>query len=103
MFTGNEDHRIAMSVAKVMTKRYRESIEDGDRIGGFFGGSNLRDLLAQTGCVGMRYYYGIDSTGNKVLILIGTNADGDDLTQGLILDASIPCPNQCTVNDLTSS
>jgi hypothetical protein len=103
MFTGNENHRTTLSVAKTMTKRYRDNISDGDKIGGFFGISDVQDLLDQENCVGFRYYYGLNAANEKVLVLVGTDASGEDLVHGLVLDMSLPCPSQCSgANDLNS-
>lgn len=95
MFTGNEDHQITLAEAAAMTKRYRLSVPTGSRKGGFFGRAAIEAILAQANCVGIRYYYGLNSTGEPVIILAGTDANEDDLYKGELAEFAIPCPTQC--------
>src|SRR5262245_55587198 len=95
MFTGSEDHDISLADAAAMTKAYRMSMPTGSRKGGFFGRDGIESLLAQEGCVGIRYYHGLDSRGEPVIILVGTDENEDDLVDGRLLEFAIPCPNQC--------
>ena len=95
MFTGSEDHDISLADAAVMTKLYRQSLPEGSCKGGFFGRDAIESLLAQDDCVGIRYYHGIDSKGEPVIILVGVDENEDDLIDGQLLEFAIPCPNQC--------
>lgn len=103
MFTGEENHDISLNDAAALTGRYRSLMGENDIKGGFFGRDAIEEVLAQTGCVGIRYYYGLSTNGKQVLVLVGANADGDDLTEGVVLEFSVPCPAYCaTNNDLNS-
>ncbi|HMG16081.1 MAG TPA: hypothetical protein VK590_11575 [Saprospiraceae bacterium] len=64
-----------------------------------FGKDKIQDILDQSGCVGIRIYNGIDENGNKNVIVIATDSNGDDMTSGLVLDLSAPCPNMCAPNN----
>jgi hypothetical protein len=45
-------------------------------------GRNIIDLiLAQPGCVGMRFYYGLNDQGQKTLVYVGVDANGNDLVK----------------------
>jgi hypothetical protein len=101
--TGHEDHNIGLQAAANMTRRYRESIEKGNKIAGYFGEDAIEAILAQDGCIGIRYYYGINDEGQKVLILVGVKANADDIYEGRIMEMSWPCPHCCsTANPLNS-
>jgi hypothetical protein len=53
--------------------------------------------------VGIRYYYSPDDESKPVLVIVGVNEEGDDLTDGKIIEFSIPCPTYCgKSNDLNS-
>jgi hypothetical protein len=78
-FTGNENHDIDFDDAGILTKRYRDSITPGNYIGGFFGKSAVINLLEQEDCVGVRYYYGLKEDGSPTLVLVGVDAEGNDL------------------------
>ena len=52
--------------------------------------------------MGIRIYYGVNSDEEKELVLVGANANEDDMTE-LVADLSCPCPNRCgKSNDLNS-
>lgn len=95
MFTGNETHDIPLSDAAAMTKTYRQSVPAGSRKGGFFSRTAIESILADSNCVGIRYYHGINNRGEPVIILVGADANEDDLTTGALLEFAIPCPTQC--------
>lgn len=92
-FDGTEGGAITLPQGAALTAEYRR-LNPGARKGHFFGKDILQDLLKQSGCMGIRIYYGIDVDGNKELVLVGADADTDDLTD-LVADLSIPCPNMC--------
>jgi len=105
-FTGNEGAFITLTDAATLTANYRSG-QLNPTLGHFLGISKLQDLLAQTGCVGLRIYYGIDSeTGSKEIVVVGVDEDENDILDGtepLILDQSVPCPTSCGAsNDLNS-
>ncbi len=95
MFTGNEDHKITMEEAINYTENYRATITPGEKLGGFFGREVIEEILAQEEAVGIRYYYGMDSDGKQVLVLVGADAGGNDLLDGTIAEKSYPCPPFC--------
>jgi hypothetical protein len=103
MFTGSENHDIPLSEAAEMTARYRATMNESSRKGGFFGVKKLREILDQPDCVGIRYYYGLDENNQQVLVLTGVKANEDDIVDGVIAEAAIPCPNQCGNNNLLNS
>jgi hypothetical protein len=46
----------------------------------------------------MRYYHAIDDKGNPTIILSGIDANGDDLTGGVLLELGPYCPPWCPSN-----
>lgn len=99
-FNGTEGAAIPLEVASQMTSAYREA-NPNSTLAHFFGNDILNQLLAQEGCVGIRMYYGIQD-GAKELVLVGVDADENDLLE-LIVDRSMPCPKLCsTANPLNS-
>jgi hypothetical protein len=103
-FTGNEEHEISLTEAAAMTKNYRDTISTGDTIASYIGKSDLQDMLNQAECVGARIYYGLSTTGGKELVLVGVDASGNDLYEGILLDRVFKCPQDCsTANPLNSN
>jgi hypothetical protein len=94
-FTGNEGAVITLAEGAEMTANYRATINVGDTIGHAVGKNLVNAILNQTGCMGIRLYYAINSKGEKQLVLVGVNSDGDDMSQGVIVDYLANCPPRC--------
>lgn len=92
--SGNEGGPIDFDQAKKWTANYRES-GSGKTKAHLFGSETIKKLLDQEGCEAMRIYYALDDKGEQQLILVGTDVKGNDMTKGLILDMSVPCPPDC--------
>lgn len=102
-FNGNEGEFVSLSVASEWTANYREA-NPGDVKAHFFGRDKLSEILAQPGCKGIRAYYAVDDSGTKQLVLVGADANEEDMTNdGKILDRSWPCPSNCATNSSLNS
>jgi len=86
-----KSHRITLNDATDQARRSPK----GPHKGGLFLRKDLDDLLAQPGCAGLRYYYGRKADGADTLILVGVDADGNDLVQGVVMEDSFLCPPVC--------
>ncbi|MCB2203438.1 hypothetical protein KQI65_01715 [bacterium] len=96
VFTGLEDHTIALDDAAELTRNYRKSAGKGAIKGGFFGRAALEQVLSQEGVVGIRYYYAQENNGRPVLILVGVDENGKDLVDGFMAERAMPCPPFCS-------
>lgn len=115
---------ISLDEAKELTARYRRSSPASEH-GGFFYGVWIKELLAQPGVTGLRFYHGHDKRGNYRMILVGVNDRGIDVirvrvprgtttkkaaakavkrsaaravtgeSDAIILDSHMPCPPFC--------
>ncbi len=83
-FTGREDHSITL-----------EGADQGAIKAGFFGKDALQGILDQEGCVGIRVYYGEDDNGTPQLVLVGADADTNDIIEGNLAQRQVPCPPYC--------
>jgi hypothetical protein len=104
MFYGDEDHKISFEAAAVLTKKYRDNNPAPAIKGGFFGRDSIEQILNQDGCVGIRYYHGLDSNNKPVIVLVGTDTDENDMvdvTSGHVCrEMAIPCPTQCGADNI---
>ena len=98
VFTGNEKHDIDLATAVKMIQKYRASVEDTVSAikGGFFGRNAFEKILAQEGCVGIRYYYAQNDSGVPALVLVGVDAKGQDMQTGVLMEIGWPCPPFCS-------
>lgn len=92
-FIGNEGELISLIAASQQTANYRNQNPEAIK-GHFIGKDHLLNILNQSGCMGIRVYYGIDNSGNKELIFVGVDADENDLLY-LIADHGNKCPPDC--------
>ncbi|MBL0340833.1 MAG: hypothetical protein IPP71_07870 [Bacteroidetes bacterium] len=99
MPTGHENHDISLDDAAEMTARFRGTITPGNKIGGFFGRDAIKAILDQSGCVGIRYYYGLDANNKPVLILVGVKTDNEDQYEERLAELSLPCPDYCATDN----
>lgn len=62
-------------------------------------GIDMTQVMAQEGVVNVRTYLGIDENNQPHIMIVGVDADGndmiDDSKEWYIYDFSEPCPNTC--------
>jgi len=97
IFTGNENHLVTLAEASQLTRSYRESVEQGEMKGAFFGAGIFRKILAQDGCVGIHIYHGVHNDGSRTFVLVGIDEYGFDILSGTLGQLSFACPPWCYV------
>lgn len=90
------DHRVSLKAASELARRHRQDGTHRASDSGAFNGKPVMELLSQPGCVGLRIYHGRGTAGETALILVGVDAKGNDMTEGLLLDSHLPCPPFCS-------
>ena len=95
-FNGNEGEFVTLDDASRWTANYRNTIQPGDTIAFAAGKEKLIELLTQAECLGARIYYAIKDDGEKNLVIVGVDENGDDMENGLLIDQFIPCPKYCS-------
>jgi len=114
-FFGNK-HSIGLDEAKKMTKKFREQKDNimkeehkGKHLIPFcesFDRAPFEQLLQREDCKGVRIYYGMKDTDQRVhAIIVGIDADGKDIlpVEGNVMDGLEPiiiedgktCPDFC--------
>jgi hypothetical protein len=102
-FNGNEGEFVTLNDASRWTANYRNTIQRGDVIAEFLGKEKILELLSQEGCVGIRIYYGINDDGKKNVILVGADANQNDIEDGLLIDKGEFCPPFCSKRNALNS
>src|SRR6185312_9238692 len=78
---------ISHELAADFIKAYQESHPGENR--GYHIGRNIIDaILAQPGCVGMRFYYGLNEKSQKTLVYVGIDAEGKDIVKRTVVMCS---------------
>ena len=94
-FTGEENHSITLAEALNFVENYRKDKEANAIKGGFFGRELYEKILGQEGCVGIRCYFAENLDGTPTIVMVGVNAKGDDMVNGIVGEDLIPCPPFC--------
>ena len=91
------DHRITQQDAIGHTQRFRtaNAAPATEKAAMFWRAGGLDELLAQKGCAGLRIYNGLDAKGAPAPVVVGVDAQGNDLAGGTILELHLPCPPWC--------
>ena len=92
---GRGSHRITLRQAAALTRRHRQWAGPASEKGGMFARELLDRLLAQPGCVGLRYYHGRHADGRYAMVLVGVDEKGNDIERGVLLENHFPCPPIC--------
>lgn len=98
-FPPAKDHKISLQAAAALTRRYREHPGAGKERAGMFPREVYDALLKQEGCRGIRIYYGRGEGSGMNLVMVGVDADGNDMTAGEIMEEAYPCPPICGSNN----
>ena len=104
--------------ASSWTRNYRNQNPGGVK-GHCISAAILNDILAQPGCAGVRAYYGLDDNGAPKLILVGYDANENDILSGpsvaargavdeessstQIATTLPPCPPCCSIDNPLNS
>lgn len=73
-----------------------------------FGRDVLDDVLAQSGCTGIRIYYGMDANNKVHAIIVGVNSSDEDIIfpntdNSLIIELGQRCPEDCGQSSVLNS
>jgi|SRR5690554_1803460 len=92
----NSGEIISLDEAVHFTHSFQEN--NPDALKAFFvGTNNLKRIMEQDDCIGIRIYNGYDITQNKTNpVLVGVDENGEDMTNGIIVEHLAPCPPDCS-------
>lgn len=77
-FTANVGEEIGIELGAQFISSYR-SKNPTDDVSYYVGRNILEQILAQPGCVGIKFYNAYNETGQKVFVYVGVNAEGNDM------------------------
>jgi hypothetical protein len=94
-FPPRRDHDIPAAAAAALTRRYRDTAGKDAQLATMFPREVYERILAQPGCAGIRAYEARDEGGKRQTVLVGVDADGNDMTAGVLAEFAFPCPPYC--------
>lgn len=91
---------ITLAEAIEFTHEYQGKFPNGNKAYAI-SKDKLLSVLQQKDCEGVRIYNGIDTqSGDNNLVVVGIDIDGEDMTNGVILERLTVCPSFCPVNSV---
>lgn len=94
---------ISKQDAKTLIQKFQADNPD-EKKAFLYDASLIQDLLDDsTSTVGVRIYLGKNNEDDLCLVLVGTDTNGGDLTNELILEMGSPCPAECDPNSYFNS
>ena len=88
-------HSMSATEAAQLTQAFRDANPPGTELGGYFDRAVLDQMLGEPGVAGIRIYYGLKLDGSGALVVVGVDAQGNDLDSGTIAELHRPCPPFC--------
>ena len=106
-FNGTEGKAIDPHLAGDWTHAFQNSVPGDATKAVFFGREILETILAQNGCEGIRFYFGLSSgsiqlNGAMQLVAVGAdNQENDQLGDGqIVADEGMSCPPSCSQSNV---
>lgn len=90
----SDRHRISLADALVMVQRARKTPPTMVK-GWSIDAGIITEILAQPGARSLRAYLAATDEGIATLVYLGVNAEGRDMTDGVIAEFVLPCPPFC--------
>ncbi|MEW5799636.1 MAG: hypothetical protein AB1728_11590 [Bacteroidota bacterium] len=88
-------HEVPLDSAKKFIKNLEKDAIQMKTKGGLFYREIFDRILAQKGCIGIRYYYAKMDDGNPTLVIVGVDSTGKDMSKGITAEQVTPCPPYC--------
>lgn len=94
----NTGGSISLEEAKEFVTAFRTLYPE--EVKAFYVGSNqVKKVLEQENCMGLRMYNGYDEKEKRLnIVIVGVDVNEKDMTDGVILDKSLPCPSYCDIS-----
>ena len=92
---------ISQEQAKTLIDAFAKKFP-GQIVSSFIGENNVKQILEQDNCIGLRIYNGYDDAEKKIsLVMVGVDAKEQDMLDGnIIYDRMAICPPFCAKNGL---
>jgi hypothetical protein len=86
-FTANVGEEIGLELGAQFISAYRKA-NPSDVTSYYVGRNILEQVMAQPGCVGIRFYNAYNEAGEKTLVYVGVTAEGTDMLNVTAVNAN---------------
>jgi hypothetical protein len=93
-----QNHVVSLETAEHYILNFKNNPTIDTTKASFFWKEIFSKILAQPKCVGIRIYYAKLDNGSPTLVMVGVDANGKDLEDGVIGEEIRPCPPWCDSN-----
>lgn len=91
-------HIINLNDAIQLTHAFQNAPQyQGNTVACMIDATAYQQLLAQPGCVNVRTYFALDQ-GVLTIVVVGVDSEGNDMSNGILLDITYGCPSDCPVD-----
>ncbi|CAI8155807.1 MAG: Uncharacterised protein [Flavobacteriales bacterium UBA4585] len=95
----NNTHVISLDEAKQMTHAYQSAAQfQGLTVASMIDKEAYQLVINQPNCVNIRTYFGLNSEEKLTIVIVGVDANGEDMTDGVLLNMATNCPIFCPNN-----
>jgi hypothetical protein len=92
-------HIITLSEAETMTHAYQQDAQfQGLTVACRIDNEAYQEVMSQSGCVSIRTYFALNAQGDLTIVAVGVDENGDDMTNGVLLNRAYDCPSECAPN-----
>lgn len=90
---------ISLNDAKTMTYAWQESeFGSNNKFAAKIDVNDVQTIMDEEGCRAIRIYFGLDDNEDMTVVLVGVDANNNDLTSGPLVDMALMCPTNCPTN-----
>jgi hypothetical protein len=92
----NNSHEVSLDQAKEMTHAYQNAPNfQGLTVSGMIDKDSYLQVVNQPNCVNVRTYFALNSDMKLTIVVVGVDANGEDITDGVLLNKALLCPENC--------
>ena len=92
-------HVITLDQAQTMTHAFQNATQfQGLTVASMIDKDAYQLVMDQPGCVNIRTYFALNEAGTLTIVVVGVDASGADMMDGVLLNRALNCPTTCFIN-----
>jgi hypothetical protein len=92
-------HVITLDQAQTMTHAFQNAAQfQGLTVASMIDKEAYQLIMDQSDCVNIRTYFALNDDDKLTIVVVGVDASGADMTDGVLLNRALNCPTTCFTN-----